>query len=336
MRFISIFCGMCAFLVFSVAPAGGQCLLGMDLPTGYRPFSTDSPWNTRIPDNPALAGDSAAMIRTLAEDAQFLTCAYRKWTAPLFVLDAQNCETVNLPSHKGELHPSVDPDGDGRVPVPCPVGVWADPEADGHLIMIDPALMRAWELSQARVRNGQLVSASRIFVWDLRGSGVLPPFSGPAWWTAGAVASGMPFVAGLVTHAEFMAGTIDHALICAMPTVRESSTPGGSLELCPPASRTDGKNIGPFYIPMGARLQLDPNLDLDALGLSVQARVLVRAMQRYGLIVGLSSQNFQIYLQNMGASGAAWEPFRLKNELQKIPLSSFRVLDCPLVKRNGS
>ncbi|QLA14848.1 hypothetical protein [Desulfolutivibrio sulfoxidireducens] len=321
--------------IFAVpGPAGaGQCLSGMNPPQGYRPFSADSPWNTPIAANAPAFPDSPAMIQTLFQTAGPLTCSFRKWTAPLFVVDSKACETVAVPSHKGELHPSMDEDGDGKVPVPMPPGIWPDPAADGHLLLMDPGQGKAWELSQARMDGGRLVSASRIFIWDLRGSGVLPPFSGPSWWTAGAVASGVPFVAGLVTHAEFLSGTINHALICGLPTTRQSSTPGGLLELCPPASRSDGKAVGPDSIPMGARLALDPGLDLDALGLSEKVKPLVRAMQRYGLIVGLSSKTFQIYLQNMGPDGAAWNPFNLKNELAKIPASAFRVLACPLATR---
>ncbi len=331
---------LCAFVLALVAafatpgPAWADpCLAGMNLPQGYRPFCADSPWNTPIPAGAPAFPDSPAMIRTLFQAAGPLTCSFRKWTAPLFVIDAKACETVAVPSHKGELHPSVDEDGDGKALVPMPPGVWPDPAGDGHLILADPGQGKAWELSQVRMENGRPVSASRIFVWDLRGPGVLPPFSGKSWWTAGAVASGVPFVAGLVTHAEFLSGRIDHALICGLPTTRESRAPGGPLELCPPASRTDGKAVGPDSIPMGARIQLDPGLDLDALGLSEKVKPLARAMQRYGLIVGLSSKTFQIYLQNMGPDGAAWNPFDIKNGLAKIPVSAFRVLQCPLATR---
>ena len=214
-----------------------------------------------------------------------------------------------------------------------PPGVWPDPAGDGHMILVDPKARRSWEFSRVHMGNAGPESASRIFVWDLDGPGFRPPFAGKAWWTTGTTASGLPLVAGLIKPAEFEAGRIEHALICAGPTIRKSLTPGGGLQLCAPAARTDGHGIGPEYIPMGARLRLDPSLDLDALGLSKPAQVVARAMQRYGLFMGISGATFKIFFQNIDPEGKYWSKYRLKDEMAKIPVSSFQVLPCETITR---
>lgn len=330
-RFFALLLLAVSFVSGDADAGAGPCLLGTDLPAGYRPFAPDSPWNTPVAEDAALAPDSAAMIGRLAAVAGRLTASTRKWTIPLFVIDAAACPQIALPTNSKEFHPSVDPDGDGRAETPMPQGVWPDPGQDAHMLLVDPAAGKAWDFSRVRLEAGQPASASRLYVWDLAGPGFDKPFDGPAWWTAGAVASGLPLVGGLVTLAEFKAGAVGHAILCALPTTRKSAAPGGPLELCPPASRTDGQEIGPDTIPMGARLQLDPGLDLAQFHFTPEVLALAKAMQRYGLIVGVSGDTFKIFLQNVSPDGAAWKPFGIESQLANIPTSAFRVLACPLV-----
>lgn len=310
-----------------------DCLLGMALPQGYRPFTKDSPWNVPIADDAKTAPDSDAMIRALARRAPHFSAALAKWTPPLFVINAAACPQVELPTRSDMLHPSVDPDGDGKATVPMPEGVWPDPTEDGHLLLVDPTAQKSWEFSAIRLVAGKPVSASRIFVWDLGGQGFREPFSGDGWWTVGASASGLPFVGGLITPDEFTAGVINHALLCALPTTRKSEVPGDPLELCRPAARTDGRSYGAESIPMGARLQLDPTLDPAALGIARDLWPVVRAMQRYGLIVTDSGQSFKTYFQNLGPDRSLWNANHIVEELGKIPVTAFRVLDCTLVRK---
>jgi hypothetical protein len=51
-----------------------------------------------------------------------------------------------------------------------------------------------------------------------------------------------------------------------------------------PAQRTDGTG-GPLTLPEGARLRLDPTLDLSTLHLPPAALALAEAAQRYGIVV---------------------------------------------------
>ena len=52
-----------------------------------------------------------------------------------------------------------------------------------------------------------------------------------------------------------------------------------------PATRTDGDSADPGAIPEGTRFRLDPSLEVSKLHLPRVARVIARAVQRYGMIV---------------------------------------------------
>ena len=53
-----------------------------------------------------------------------------------------------------------------------------------------------------------------------------------------------------------------------------------------PATASDGAYDDPAAIPMGARLQLDPAIDIDALGLPPYEATIAKALQTYGMYVG--------------------------------------------------
>lgn len=312
--------------------AGGGGYLGMSLPAGFRAFSELSPWNTPILNPAEVDPFSKAMIIRLQREAVTLRGAFVKWTVPVHVIDSRLCPRVSVRSSSGEKNRDIDPDGNGIVEdVPIPPGIWPDPESDGHMVLVDPHARTSWEFSRfGRDTNGQYV-ASGISVWDLDGMGFRLPFEGRFWWTYGSNGAGTPLIAGLIRPEEIEAGEIRHALMCATPVNRKTSRPGGKLEVCPPASKTDGQGVGPDTIPEGARLQLDPSLDLNRLDLPPAVRIVARAMQQYGLIVTDSARDFKVYFQNLGPDGGKWGKWRDFDALNKIPISSFRVLKCDIV-----
>jgi hypothetical protein len=94
----------------------------------------------------------------------------------------------------------------------------------------------------------------------------------------GATATSLPLLGGLITPRELQLGKIRHALAIAIPAPR-----AGVAVL--PAQRTDGTDPSPNAIPEGARLRLDPALDIAALHLPRATRTIARAAQRYGMLV---------------------------------------------------
>lgn len=306
---------------------------GMSLPAGFRPFHPASPWNTPIPENATVAADSEVIVRRLKEAAGRLKEDHRKWSVPLFVVDAESAPRVSVLFAR-ESNPLLDPDKAGIVRgVPIPAGAWPDPESDGHMLVVDPERMISWDFARARRNNQGSWTVSRLDIWDLKGMGVRRPFTGKGWWTYGARGSGMPLIAGLVRAEDIKAGEIRHALVFSSPITRKSTIPGGPTELCPPASRTDGTHVGPDTLLMGARLQLDPALDLGSLDLSPEVRVIATALKVYGMYNSDSTDKaFKIYLQNLGPDGGAWKTMNFDG-LGRIPVERFRVLECPIAIR---
>jgi hypothetical protein len=76
---------------------------------------------------------------------------------------------------------------------------------------------------------------------------------------------------------ELSRGRIDHALAINLPAPR-------AREFAWPAQRTDGTGP-PTALPEGARLRLDPTVNVADLGLPKLGRMMARAAQRYGIVV---------------------------------------------------
>ncbi|BBD09252.1 hypothetical protein [Desulfovibrio ferrophilus] len=333
--FAAIVLSAWAVMVSCSSAVAGQGLTGTSLPGDFKVFSADSPWNTAIAPDAALHPDSAAMIDALATKAGQLKGDMTQWTVPLFVVDAAVSPKYSVRSPKEALHPSVDPEGRGVAEnIPLPEGLWPDPKKDGHMLIVDPKLRKTWDLARAKRLADGSWKATRLAVWNLDGLGFDPPFTGKRWWMRGARGSGMPLIAGLIRPEEIQTGEIRHALSFAAPTTRKSSSPGGPKELCSPvASRTDGKHEGRQYLPEGVRIQLDPALDLDSLGLSPQTRILARAMQVYGMYLCDHGDTFKIYFQNLGPDRGRWKGIGEFRDLARIPVKSFRVLGCNTVRK---
>ncbi|MEI6562929.1 MAG: hypothetical protein WCO42_01335 [bacterium] len=316
--------------VTTLAPA----YLGMSLPANFKPFSNSSLWNTPISATPEIDPDSALMIANLSATTPFFGADFVKWTTPVHVIDSTQARKVNVYSSKGPRSPDVDPNADGIIEnIPMPAGIWPDPEQDGHMVMVDPVARKSWEFSRFGMDTNGNYIASTISIWDLNGVGCNTPFSGSYWWARGSNGAGVPWIGGIIRPEEIAAGEITHAILCATPVNRICTLNGQKEQVCIPACRTDGWGIGTAYIPEGSRLQLDPNLDLDALKLSPETKVVARAMQKYGMIVSDNSSSFKTYFQNLGTDWGAWANSPIPGELWKIPVTSFRVLKCNLVTR---
>jgi hypothetical protein len=113
----------------------------------------------------------------------------------------------------------------------------------------------------------------------------------------GASATGMPLAGGLITKEDVDRGQIDHALSLGLVNSGASSIlRAGSFAF--PAQRSDGGSTAADSIPEGARLRLDPSLEIDSLGLSPFVQMLAEAAQRYGMIVHEGSQATVIYAED--------------------------------------
>jgi len=147
------------------------------------------------------------------------------------------------------------------------------------------------------------------------GSGAIFPLGSnalrPLGWTS-ADAAGLPILPGLVRWDEVQAGAIRHAIRF---TAQQSDR-----SFLWPARHQAGTAANPSLPPMGARFRLRSSYDISHF--SLQAQVILLAMQHYGLILADNGSNWFF----SGTEDAAW-PDRLLSELKTIPASQFDAVD---------
>lgn len=226
---------------------------------GARPFAADSAWNTAIPATPAIDPWSGLMVAHLSRGPHPAVANLYDYGVPIWEADAAT------PRYSVKC---LQPWGTCQLeqqPVPVPPGAHPSSGSDAAMVVVDSSTRRSFEFWQAR-NGGAAWTTSWGGVVDVNGSGT----------PGAAVGSGVSRLAGVVRISELERGWIDHALVFSTDNACRWSRRY-------PASKTDGSSSRPDCIPEGARIQLDPRLDVDALpGLTGGERIVARALQTYG------------------------------------------------------
>ncbi|HEY7400441.1 MAG TPA: hypothetical protein VH989_06045 [Actinomycetota bacterium] len=189
-------------------------------------------------------------------------------------------------------------------PYPFTAGTPIEQGSDRHALMIDADACVLYELFNARWNGGDPTAGSGA-IFDL-GSNALRPKT----WTS-ADAAGRPIFPGLVRYDEVQAGSIDHAIRFTVSCTRN--------RFIWPARHQAGVNDKDCP-PMGARFRLKNSFKFA--GFSADARVVLKALQRYGMIVADNGSNW--YFQ--GTMDDGWTD-DLLDELKSIPASAFQAVD---------
>jgi hypothetical protein len=313
-------------------------VLGNSLPGQWRAFSNSSPWNTPIPASTQLHPNSAAIINSMAAEASHIRFSTH-YTIPLWVVDSPRVPLVRVRSDK--IFDDWDPKHTGWTNIGVPLGpeMWGEANSDGRIVIVDPEKKIAWEMSHFHRSADGTPECTTFNVWDLTGPGYAEP-RGERWFARGARGSGFPAVAGLLRPEEVEAGEIRHALVFTFTKNRRAER--GQLFL-PPAARSDGKFFGEQYPIEGMRLQLDPSCgeeDFRRWGLGFYARVVARALQKYGMYDGDNGGAMAVQVQLLAPEAddnhAAWEARLpgLFKDIAKIPTDRFRVVHTgePIIK----
>jgi hypothetical protein len=210
------------------------------------------------------------------------------------------------------------------VTMPIPNGATPDPSFDGHLLVVDRETNTEWGLYAAENNNGNW-SCELGATSDLNGTGVRPlKIQAQPWYHAhGPRACGFPLSAGLIRLEEVEAGRIDHALVVAYPHIRGGcyTSPASTAQV------PNGEVTTTRGIPCGGRIQLDPALDLDALGLDPTTKIIARALQEYGAYVGDYSGAMSLYAESSPAAMQQWQGLLDQGMIDRIPVDRFRVID---------
>ncbi len=176
--------------------------------------------------------------------------------------------------------------------------------SDRHAVIVQRGTCRLYELYAADWNGGDPRAGSGA-IWDLDSNRLRPD-----GWTS-ADAAGLPILPGLVRWDEVAAGSIRHAIrFTASCTVADHLWP----------ARHDAGSADPGCPPMGARFRLRSGFDLS--GFSPKARTILRAMQRYGLILADNGSDW--YFQ--GTRDGHWRN-ALLDQLKSVPAAAFEAVD---------
>jgi hypothetical protein len=193
----------------------------------------------------------------------------------------------------------------GPYPIPDNVAIEGGAGSDGdrHAIIVDSDSCTLFELFALRKSPWRAGSGA---IWDLTSNALRP-----AGWTS-ADAAGLPILPGLVRYEEVAAGHIDHAIRFTVSRSRRHYVyPARHF-----ASDLSSKSLP----PMGLRLRLRAGYPVA--GFPYQARVVLKALKRYGMVVADNGTSWYL----TGAPDDGWDNDQL-HTLGKVKGSDFRVVD---------
>ena len=264
-------------------------------------FPADNPWNQRV-DTLPVAANSAAIINSIGANTGL---------HPDFGSGTWNGGPIGIPYNvvtaaQKKVRVSFDyADESDAGPYPIPAKVKLEYGSDRHALIVDSSACRLYEL-YALKKNGSRWHAGAGAIWSLNSNALRP-----AGWTS-ADAAGLQILPGLARYDEVAAGSIDHALrFTASKTRRAYVYPARHYA----SSLTD-----PALPPMGLRVRLRASFDTS--GFPVQARVILDALKRYGMVVADNGSDWFI----SGVPDTHWSNDAL-HTLGQVKGSDFEVVD---------
>jgi hypothetical protein len=286
----------------AVTPAAG---LGPGAALGRRLFPASNAWNTRV-DAAPLDPASATLIASIGAGGHLhpdfgANLDGAPFGIPYVVVAGTQARVPVTFEYADESDPGPYP-----LPPDAPVEGGAASRDDRHVIVVDRDHQKLYELYDAHpLDGGRRWRAGAGAVFDLRTGAPRP-----AGWTS-ADAAGLPILAGLVRYDEVSAGHIDHALRFNVSRTRRAYVA--------PARHYASSDPSPALPPMGARLRLKASFDVSRF--PPQARVVLVALQRYGMIVADNGGDWFL----SGTPDRRWSDDQL-NTLKSVPGSAFEVV----------
>lgn len=255
-------------------------------------------WNQPV-DTLPRAADSARLIRSigLGENLHPDFSDRGRYGIPINVVGAGTPRTRVRFDYADESD---------RVGYPIPARPRIEQGGDRHILMLDRDACRLYEIFAARRGQAGRWSAGSGAVFDLRSNALRP-----AGWTS-ADAAGLPILPGLARYDEVAGGGIDHALRFTASRTRRA--------YIHPARHAASDSSDPALPPMGLRVRLKASVPLSGLG--PQARAVVVALKRYGMILADNGSPWYV----TGAPSAGWDDDDLRG-LSRIRGRDFEVVD---------
>ena len=279
---------------------------------------------TPIPSNPVLDPDSANIVVMLSESGK--QHSFGTHDFGVVICDPQTI-TDSTPRYDVAFTnvPGWGSDPFGSYTVPIPNGTPIPPGSDGQIAIMDPTtgeVFSIWQTTHDTMSNTWGGSWGGLAT--LHGDGREIPGTS-------STATMLSRPAAITRISEIAAGQIPHALFFA-----SDACATGANNYRYPAQKTDGDNIAGVAHPIqeGARVQLDPSIDLTTIpGITPAEIAIGKALQVYGAYCGDkggSRMGFAAeYAETLAPgqpyydAGIHWDYF----DMNHIPWSSLRVLN---------
>ena len=276
-------------------PAKGPRLAGCPL------FPRDFATNRRVDRLPVAAGSDAIIASTNPGRSIYADYGSELWEGrPMGI----PYDVVSSRTQRSRVDFEYAAESDD-VGYPIPAGVRIEAGSDRHALLLDRDACRLYELF-ALERAGDGWRAGSGAVWDLRSKRLRPK-----GWTS-ADAAGLPILPLLALYPEVRKGEIRHALRVTFRRTRRAYVH--------PARHFASRSGDPSLPRMGERLRLKRSVSLA--GLPPQAKVIARALKRYGLIVADNGSDWFM----SGAPHPGWNQDQLR-ALGGLRGSDFEVVD---------
>jgi hypothetical protein len=246
-------------------------------------FASTSFWNAPLADDAPLDPQSPRLVGAFAAEIERERAA---GTGPWIQTDESSTPVYVVPRDQPlkPLRLDTGPWGDSlrralAPGVPIPADARPAGGRDAHMTIYQPSTDRLWEFWHAgKQEDGWHAEWGGVMGKVSRSPGYYTdrayPGARPDW---GSTATSLPIVGGTILISELRSGAIPHALALDVPYPRQGV-------FAWPAQRSDGRG-GPETLPEGARLRVDPRLDLSHIEMHPVARMLAEAAQRYGIVV---------------------------------------------------
>jgi hypothetical protein len=258
-------------------------------------FPATNAWNQRI-DRLPVARDSARLIAGIGASTGLHPDFGSVYGIPYAVVGR----------HTRRTRVGFDyADESDRGPYPIPAHPPIENGSDRHVLLVDRDACRLYELYAAQ-RTASGWHAGSGAIWNLRSNHLRPK-----GWTS-ADAAGLPILPGLARYDEAARGAIRHALRFTVPRTRSAYVF--------PARHQASSSSDPALAPMGLRVRLRAGFDVS--GFPRQARIVLVALERYGMILADNGSPWYI----TGAPDHRWNDDAL-HALGRVHGSDLEVVD---------
>jgi len=263
-------------------------------------FPKTNAWNQRVDRLPVAANSDAVIASIGAESGLHPDFGSGLWEGGRIGIP-YDVVTKRTPRSKVTFDYADESD---RGPYPIPAHVHVESGSDRHALLIDRDACKLYELfALAHTATGWHAGSGAI--WSLRSNRLRP-----AGWTS-ADAAGLPIFPGLARYDEVARGRIDHALRFTVQRTRRAYVA--------PARHYASSLTDPNLPPMGLRVRLKASFDVA--GFPPQARAVLVALKRYGMLVADNGSSWYI----SGAPSAKWDNDDL-HTLGRVKGSDFEVV----------